>query len=92
MTTGQATETGAGVPKHPDLFTPEEAAVYLHLDSPRGLETLRSDFGLIAHRGVNKAFIYHREDLDLCAARICGKDREWASQQGHTLKIAGRRA
>lgn len=78
--------------QHPDLFTPEEAASYLHLDSVRGLETCRDDFGLIGHKGVNKAYLYHREDLDLCALRMCGKDQEWRRPGRETrLKIAGGR-
>ncbi len=63
--------------RHRDLFTPEEAAAYLHLDSVRGLETCRKDFGLVGFPGVNKSFLYHREDLDRCALRICGRDRAW---------------
>lgn len=75
--------------KHPDLFTPEEAADYLHLESVRGLDTCRKDFGLVGHSGVNKSYIYHREDLDLCAQRLCGKDRTWAIRNGGALKMAG---
>lgn len=78
--------------KHPDLFTPAEAAEYLHLDSERGLETCRRDFGLVAHAGVNKSFLYHREDLDACALRMCGKDRSWNAQRRGGLKLAGGRA
>lgn len=77
--------------RHPDIFTPDEAAAYLHLDSVRGLETLRREFGLVGHQGVNKAYIYHRDDLDRCALRMCGKDRAFATQGG-ALKISGSRA
>lgn len=78
--------------KHPDIFTPEEAAEYLHLDSVRGLDTLRRDYGLVGYSGVNKSFVYHRDDLDRCALRMCGKDQAWAVQRGGGLKIAGGRA
>jgi hypothetical protein len=74
--------------KHPDIFTPDEAADYLHLDSVRGLETCRRDFGLAGYAGINKSFIYHREDLDRCAMRMCGRDKAWAAQTGGGLKIA----
>jgi hypothetical protein len=78
--------------RHPDLFTPEEAAAYLHLDSVRGLETLRKDYGLVGHAGVNKSYLYHREDLDRCALRICGKDVAWHRQNGGGgLKLTGTR-
>jgi hypothetical protein len=79
------------VAAHPDLFNPDEAAAYLHLDSVRGLETLRNEYGLIGHKGVNKSYIYHREDLDAVALRIVGKDRTWAAQNGGGLKIGGGR-
>lgn len=79
--------------KHPDLFTPEEAATYLHLDSERGLETLREKFGLIAHAGINRSFIYWREDLDRVALRIVGRDRTHERvDKNRPLRIAGARA
>lgn len=60
--------------RHPDLFTPAEAAAYLHLDSEKSLETLRKDYGLAGHAGVSKGFMYWREDLDNVALRIVGRD------------------
>jgi hypothetical protein len=76
---------------HPDLFTPEEAAIYLHLDSVRSLDTLRSDFGLVGYSGVNKAYMYHRDDLDIVARRICKKDQSWSRNETPQLRIAGGR-
>jgi hypothetical protein len=74
--------------RHPDLFTPEEAAAYLHLDGVRGLETLRREYGLVGYAGVNKSFLYHREDLDAVARRMCGKDRQWRERGSGGLKLA----
>lgn len=88
--TPQAVATGE-VARHPDLFTPEEAAVYLHLDSVRSLEILRTDFGLVGHKGVGKSYIYHREDLDAVALRMVGKDRAWNLNKSGGLKIASGR-
>jgi hypothetical protein len=71
----------ASVRQHPDLFTPDEAAAYLHLESVRGLDTLRSDFGLVGYTGVGKSFLYWREDLDNVALRIVGRKPSSGSQQ-----------
>jgi hypothetical protein len=73
--------------RHPDLFTPEEAAAYLHLDSVRGLETLRRDYGLTGYEGVNKSYLYHREDLDSVAMRIVGRDPTWKGTKA-AMRIA----
>ncbi len=64
--------------KHPDLFTREEAAAYLHLSSVRSLETLRKPpekggFGLSGHRPTGRGYLYHREELDKVALRMIGK-------------------
>lgn len=76
---------------HPDLFTSDEAAAYLHLESDAGLETCRRDFGLIGHRCVNKSFMYWREDLDKCALRMVGRDPAWIKNEQPQLRIAGGR-
>lgn len=79
--------------KHPDLFTAEEAAEYLHLESPRGLETLRQNFGLVGYNGVNRSLLYWREDLDKCALRVVGRDLTKGNTQANgRLRIAGSRA
>lgn len=78
--------------KHPDLFTPEEAAAYLHLDSVRGLETLRLRYGLVGYSGVNKSLMYFRADLDACALRIVDRDGNGVRARGNgSLRIAGAR-
>lgn len=59
--------------KHPDLFTPEEAAEYLHLPSVETLKTLREKKVLVGFPDWTRYTIYHREDLDDCAARMCGR-------------------
>ena len=74
--------------RHPDLFTAEEAIVYLHLDGERALRTLRDDYGLVGHPGVGKGFMYWREDLDRAALRIVGRDREWKAV-AHKMRISG---
>lgn len=71
--------------KHPDLFTPDEAAEYLHLDSVRGLDTLRKDFGLTGYAGVGKSYLYWREDLDNVALKIVGRD---PAQHGKAMRLA----
>lgn len=75
---------------HPDLFTPDEAAAYLHLDSVRSLETLREHFGLIGFGGVNRGFLYWREDLDKCALRIVGRGDGYVTGGGK-MRLAGAR-
>lgn len=60
--------------KHPDIFNPQEAAEYLHLDSPESLRTLRAKSILVGYEGWAKHMIYHRADLNLCALKMCGKE------------------
>jgi hypothetical protein len=60
--------------KHPDVFTPEEAATYLHLDPDTGLrtlETLREKHELVGFQ-VGKGFMYHRRNLDALVERLFG--------------------
>lgn len=63
--------------KHPDIFTPEEAADYLHLDSVRKLEACEQEAGLVGQSIPGIGVRYHREDLDKCAMRMAGRDRGW---------------
>lgn len=49
--------------RHPDLFTPDEAAAYLALESDRSLETIRKRWGL-SPIAWGKEHVYHRADLD----------------------------
>lgn len=63
--------------KHPDLFTPAEAAAYLHLDGvsddpERTLKTLRDNHGLTGLH-IGKGYIYCRDDLDAVVLRLRGK-------------------
>lgn len=58
---------------HPDLFTPEEAAAYLRLPSPESLKKLRAQRILIGYDGWTNYNLYHREDLDRAALRMCGR-------------------
>jgi hypothetical protein len=69
------------VRRHPDIFTPEEAAAYLRLDSERQLENLRENYGLVGFPGVGKSFRYWRDDLDAAAKRMFGRDKAWKPQQ-----------
>jgi hypothetical protein len=60
--------------KHPDIFTPEEAVAYLHLDPEGGLrtlETLREKHGLVGQQ-VGKGYMYHRRQLDAVVDRLFG--------------------
>lgn len=61
----------SGERMHPNLFSPEEAAAYLHLDSPATLDTFRGKGWLRGHP-AGKRLVYWREDLDDCALRIVG--------------------
>lgn len=56
---------------HPDLFSPDEAAAYLHLDSTATLDTFRQRGWLEGYR-AGKGLLYWRADLDDCALRIVG--------------------
>ena len=58
--------------KHPDLFTPAEAAEYLHLESVNTLETLERDHKLQRCK-AGKAVLYWRKDLDAVAYSIAGE-------------------
>lgn len=58
--------------KHPLLFTPDEAAGYLHLDTPATLDTLERDHGLKAWK-AGKSKLYWKKDLDACAYSIVGE-------------------
>lgn len=77
--------------RHPDIFTAEEAAAYLGLDSVRGLDPLRQRWGLKPlpiSRGI-----YHRADLDAVVERAMGqRDRRSKSVpagRDTKLKIGG---
>lgn len=61
------------VRQHPDIFTPDEALAYLHLESVRSLEILENDFGLQGFKGVGKSRMYHRDDLDAAVLRWFGR-------------------
>lgn len=66
--------TSATQRKHPDIFTAEEAAEYLHLDPEGGertLETLRDKYGLVGQQ-IGKRLMYHKKNLDACVARLFG--------------------
>lgn len=60
--------------KHPDVFTPEEAVEYLHLDPETGLrtlETMREKHGLVGVQ-MGKGFMYHKRNLDALVERVFG--------------------
>jgi hypothetical protein len=76
--------------RHPDLFTPDEAAEYLHLEGPQCLAALRDAYQLTGRR-VGKGFMYHREELDTCALRIFDKDAQWQAHEQPRLKLSGGR-
>jgi hypothetical protein len=67
--------------RHPDLFTPEEAAAYLHLPSEESLKTLREKKFLVGYEGYARHLMYWREDLDNCALKMAGR--------GHMVKERG---
>jgi hypothetical protein len=75
---------------HPDVFTAEEAAAYLHLENVATLEWLREKDCLIGHI-IGKAYMYHREDLDDCAGRMFDKmDKAvYRPNKRQALKLAG---
>ena len=52
-----------GMPRHPDLFTAEEAAAYLGLEGPRSIQRLRQQ-GRIEPVDLGRRNLYHRADLD----------------------------
>lgn len=75
------------VRRHPDIFTSEEAAAYLRLQSVETLASCRVEYGLQTLAGLTKGYLYHREDLDLCVKRMFGKDRDW-QKAGQKLRLA----
>lgn len=74
--------------RHPDIFTDEEAAAYLHLDGPQSLEIIRRNYGLSGYRPAGKGYLYWREDLDNAALAMFG--RRPAIRERQVLKLAGR--
>jgi hypothetical protein len=80
------------VPRHPDVFRPEEAAVYLHLDSVRSLETLERDFGLKSFGGVNRCRMFHRRELDKVVEKMFAIGEEAEGRIGQqAMKMSGGR-
>jgi hypothetical protein len=75
--------------KHPDLFSPDEAAEYLHLEGKESLKNLREKGLLVGYSGFARHLIYHREDLDRCALRMCGRNPDAGKPNKMELKIAG---
>lgn len=72
--------------KHPDLFSPREAARYLHLDSLETLNSLRRKGWLRGYQ-AGQRYMYYRIDLDDCALRIVGIEPP-ARQERKSLKLA----
>jgi hypothetical protein len=60
--------------KHPDIFTAEEAAEYLHLDRDKGEQTLKTlrEKGVLTGFWLGPGLMYHRRDLDRAADVIFG--------------------
>jgi hypothetical protein len=69
----QQNENNLTTRRHPDLFTKDEAAAYLCMDSVRTLEWAEEKFHLASY-DVGRCKVYHRADLDACALRMTGKD------------------
>lgn len=70
---------------HPDLFTPEEAMVYLRLDATdRTLDTLRAEHGLQFVK-VGRQTLYHRRHLDALVNRLAG----FTDREPRPMRIAG---
>lgn len=57
--------------RHPDLFTRDEAAAYLHLETAETLRWLEEQGWLTGYM-VGKVKMYHRRDLDACAFKMFG--------------------
>jgi hypothetical protein len=72
---------------HPQLMTPDEAAAYLRLTSAKALDKLRDDNLLVGYRGYTPYYLYHRDDLDRCAMRMCGKDPDEGKPRGVELDL-----
>jgi hypothetical protein len=61
-----------GLPRHPDLFTAEEAAAYLRLEGPRSIQRLRQQ-GRLKPVDLGCRNLYHRVGIDACvASRVAG--------------------
>ena len=76
--------------RHPDVFTGDEAADYLHLANPATLTWLREQKLLTGHQ-VGREYMYHREDLDACTCRMFGKAVAGAGKANgrQALRLAG---
>lgn len=62
---------------HPDIFTKDEAWVYLRLVSERAFDAVEKEFHL-PHYKFGQQRVYHRPDLDACALRMMGKVNQQA--------------
>lgn len=67
--------------KHPDIFTREEAAVYLHAKSVRSIETIEENFGLVGIVPFGKEKLFHRSELDRVTLKMFGLDPDAPAQQ-----------
>lgn len=76
---------------HPDLYTPQEAADYLRLASVDALKKLRDDNLLKGYKGYAPYLLYHRDDLDRCALKMCGRDPDAGRPNPVKMQIAGER-
>lgn len=74
-------------PRHPDIYTPAEAAAFLGVEVPQ-LEILEKDYGLVQHR-VGRAKVYGRQNLEDTGLRMIGI-RPAQRLQPVQLKIGGR--
>lgn len=74
--------------RHPDLFTPLEAARYLCLPGPESLPWAVENFGLPSYP-AGRGRVYHRRDLDRVADLMTGTDAksEPARSRGPRLKL-----
>ena len=73
MTDAPTTTSPAPVPlRHPDVFTADEAAAYLHLENVATLDWLVEN-KFLTRQKIGRGFMYHKSDLDQCAYLMFGK-------------------
>jgi hypothetical protein len=79
----------ARIERHPLIYTAEEAAAYLRLESPDQLEIYRRSYGLTGFRPAGKGYSYWKDDLDRAAAKAYGQDQVENRTARRQLRLAG---
>lgn len=74
--------------RHPEIYTPPEAAAYLGVTEAQ-LPEVERDYKLVRF-GVGRAKVYSKQNLDDVGLRMVGIEPPARNQPAFKLKIGGR--